>query len=106
MSTETRRTSGGASNATPNSCAFSWKRPNSSYAVAGVTTSVDPITPAFRNTADRSPCLNGDPQDQHGDRKAHERVGGRYAGPYEHRRRDHTQGHETVDPGVVAVGDQ
>src|SRR5947207_12255353 len=38
----------------PNSCAFSWKRPNSSYAGAGVTASVDRITRALRKTADRA----------------------------------------------------
>src|SRR5579871_4392653 len=40
-STATRRTRGGASYGKPNSCAFSWKRPNSSYTGAGATPAVD-----------------------------------------------------------------
>src|SRR6478736_1514301 len=38
----------------PNSCAFSWKRPNSSYFGAGVTASVARIAAALRKTAYRA----------------------------------------------------
>src|SRR5689334_11303118 len=95
----------------PNSSAFSWNRPNSSYAGAGVTASVDRIVTALRKTArrggrDRVPRLPRDPKDERGDRQPDERVGDAHPGPYRGGRRDHTERHESVDPGVMAVGNQ
>jgi hypothetical protein len=54
-------------------------------------------------SADGAPGLEGDPQDQGGDREADERVGDLDAEGDRSGGRDDSEGHESVDAGVMAV---
>src|SRR5690349_15649332 len=55
---------------------------------------------------DGAPRLPGDPQNYRGDREPDDRIRDLHTRTDDHRRRDHTERNEAVDPRVMTVGDE